>query len=367
VAADPEARGATVVWRTATSTDYLNPDGTHTMAISSGPVNFRSSSGEWQPMDPTLVHGPKGRLVERVGRAGLDAAETSSSSADLLGLSGSGWSASVGLGGGSGGVAGVLRGASVEYDNLAPGVDLQVALGSSTAEALLIVHQPGTSTWDLSVSATGSSLQAQPDGTVVLVSHGQDVATFSGGIAQDSAASPANTPVSLSLISPTVLRVSIDSSWLSDPSRVFPVSVDPTVQLGPPATGEYDAYAQQNTPTTNYNGAAQYNSSLGAYVDVAGYTTYSSVQEYAFQHFEYQLWPASWCWEPSGRTGCTPSRGRTLRSRSGRPAGRGQRRASPGTPCPGITARPGSTRPPRPRGTGCMSAAPAPATGAATP
>lgn len=286
VIADPAAHGEAVVSRTATSTDYLNRDGTHTMAISAGQVNFRSSSGAWQPMDTSLVHGLNGRLVERAGGSELDAAETSASGSSLLGLSGSGWSAGVGLAGASGGVPGVVRGASVEYDNLTPGVDLQVAFGGSSAETLLIVHQAGVSSWDLSVSATGSILQAQPDGTVVLVSHGQVVATFLGGIAQDSAPSPLNTPVSMSLVSPTVLRVSIDGSWLSDPSRVFPVSVDPDVELGPPASGEYDAYAQQNTPTTNYNGAAQYNSSLGAYVDVAGYTTFTSVQEYDFQHFD---------------------------------------------------------------------------------
>ena len=46
--------------RTRTSRTYPGPDGTLKAVISPGPVNYRDSKGDWQPIDSTLVASPSG-------------------------------------------------------------------------------------------------------------------------------------------------------------------------------------------------------------------------------------------------------------------------------------------------------------------
>ena len=43
---------------TATSTTYLQPDGSYRSQVFATPVNFRDDSGDWQPMDNSLVPAP---------------------------------------------------------------------------------------------------------------------------------------------------------------------------------------------------------------------------------------------------------------------------------------------------------------------
>lgn len=48
-----------------------------------------------------------------------------------------------------------------------------------------------------------------------------------------------------------VLRVEVDQEWLADPERVFPVKVDPTIQLD---TGLIDTHVESTRPDTNFSG-----------------------------------------------------------------------------------------------------------------
>jgi hypothetical protein len=66
----------------------------------------------------------------------------------------------------------------------------------------------------------------------------------------------------------TVLTVSVDESWLADPSRVYPVYIDPTFSI---QSQLQDAYVASAYPTTNYSGTALYNSALGDYDVKVGY------------------------------------------------------------------------------------------------
>ncbi|HWG74978.1 MAG TPA: PA14 domain-containing protein, partial [Acidimicrobiales bacterium] len=280
--------GSVLSGRTATSSDYLNSDGTHTLAVSAGAVNYQDSSGAWHPFDLSLAAvGSSGRLAERAGPAPLDAAALSDGGADLLRASGSGWSAGIGVAGGAAGVAGVVTGSTVRYDGIAPGLDLWEVFGRQGVEDVLVAGRANpTGSWVLSVTLAGATLEAEPDGSVAVMVAGRKVGALAGGIAQDSATPSAATPVSLSVLSASSVAVSVSPTWLNDAARVFAVRVDPTLNVGPPMAGDYDAYAQQNNPSTNYNGGAQYDTSVGAYVDVVGYPVYPSVQDYTFQHFD---------------------------------------------------------------------------------
>lgn len=59
VGASASAIGSAVLdGRNADSNDYLNPDGSHTVGLLGEPVNYRTRSGAWQPIDNTLTADP---------------------------------------------------------------------------------------------------------------------------------------------------------------------------------------------------------------------------------------------------------------------------------------------------------------------
>ncbi|MGI8751951.1 MAG: DNRLRE domain-containing protein [Acidimicrobiales bacterium] len=86
---------------------------------------------------------------------------------------------------------------------------------------------------------------------------GAQVAFYHDGTATDSAASAAGTgatvPVTVTVLSQTGTQVSVGvstpPSWLADPARVFPVTVDPTLNYNTSSSG-FDAYVSKDYPTT---------------------------------------------------------------------------------------------------------------------
>lgn len=59
VGASTAAVGSAVLdGRNADSNDYRNPDGSHTVRLFGEPVNYRTGSGVWQPIDNTLAGDP---------------------------------------------------------------------------------------------------------------------------------------------------------------------------------------------------------------------------------------------------------------------------------------------------------------------
>lgn len=103
-----------------------------------------------------------------------------------------------------------------------------------------------------------------PSGTVV--------ATLDGGLAHDSATTPvagAETPVTVSLTSvakgPATLSVSISSTWLSNPARVFPVVIDPFYFT--PQSSSCPDIAASKTGGSPYGSCATYVNSDNYYAD----------------------------------------------------------------------------------------------------
>jgi hypothetical protein len=61
----------------ARETYYANKDGSHTLQLSQGPVNYQDGSGNWQPISTALAAGPGGRLQEQANSVGVSLAPSS--------------------------------------------------------------------------------------------------------------------------------------------------------------------------------------------------------------------------------------------------------------------------------------------------
>src|SRR5262249_25088637 len=148
------------------------------------------------------------------------------------------------------------------------------------------------------VSLKGLSVKTADDGTVQFVdSAGKALFAIPAGVAVDSAGDPARgvapaSPVAQVRLIPTTdtsvatIVGSVDRKWLSDPAREFPVTIDPTISgcgATDPACVAGDAYVSSTATTTNYNGAAQYDSGSGQYWDRVGKT--GGTNYYSFLQF----------------------------------------------------------------------------------
>jgi hypothetical protein len=125
----------------------------------------------------------------------------------------------------------------------------------------------------------------QKDGTISLVDDkNKEIFTVPQGLAWDSASTPSTTPVIVKLSSDgKSLDVSIDSLWAADPVRVFPLVIDPAIDLGR-NSGHWDAFTSSANPNTNYNGNAQIDQN--AYVDKVGYSSFPSSEYRSYMQFD---------------------------------------------------------------------------------
>jgi hypothetical protein len=70
---------------TESSTTWVNPDGTFTTDINSGPVQAQDAHGDWQPLDDTLHQQANGTVAPDVSVTDVVFAKNGSSTAAKLG------------------------------------------------------------------------------------------------------------------------------------------------------------------------------------------------------------------------------------------------------------------------------------------
>jgi RHS repeat-associated protein len=266
--------------RDATSTTWVNPDGTMTTQAHAGAVRFKDSKGAWRDVDLTLAaradgtvgvkSHPLGVSVAGAGK-GAGGGAKAASGTDLVVVDevpGSdkaarqvvlGWPGSL--------PAPVLEGTRATYRDAAPGLDVVVESRRSGFEQLTVirdraalgrlVEQAGGAevSWSLPVKTKGLTARAEKDGSVSFVdAKGATVSRFAAPVAWDDQVDPASgdkvnvSPVKVTVAQHgkgrAVLTMTPDQAWLTDPARVFPVTVDPTYATGSNVTTSFDTYVQ---------------------------------------------------------------------------------------------------------------------------
>lgn len=146
-----------------------------------------------------------------------------------------------------------VSGNKAHFAGLWPSVDVELTKfpeGMKEDLLLLDASAPSSYVWDLEELA-GVVPTPVADGGLDYVETltGQVAGRIPAPTVHDKAGVPG--PATLTY-APGAITIAVDSVWLTDPARVWPVTLDPTTVIQPDPTAGKDTYVQQSTPTTNY-------------------------------------------------------------------------------------------------------------------
>lgn len=254
--------------RSRTSSTWVNPNGSLTTEMHSAPIRFKDDHGDWRNVDLSLGEGKDGSLAPAGSDRGLHlfgpreakdgksgpGKRTAIASADA-GSKGSvalGWTGTV--------PAPSVTGSTADYKEINKGVDLQVAALGTGFETLLSVDSAAAAkdSWTLPLTAAGVTPRNDKDGGISFLNDNNDVVSRllparTWDAARDKAGQPASVaPVAMSTAKDDQgrwnLMLTPEKGWLTDPDRVYPVTIDPTytqVQVAP----SFDTYVASNVST----------------------------------------------------------------------------------------------------------------------
>lgn len=252
--------------RVATSDAYTafthtatHDDGSATVEVSAKPAHYQDAKGVWHDIDTTLVTGADGTLGTKAAASSTRVSPTAGASAVKVPTKAGTIS------------AGQPAAASVAATVAADKASFKGALGANdiaekvTAdgyeETITIAGAGGPSSYtDQFTLPTGVTARNGGLGVEFVDSSGSVVASFGGVKAEDSAAGPSGGAVApgtarVAAVNGNVVtvEVSVDPAWASDPARVYPISLDPTMTtIYTDGSSSYDGYVDGDYPTSNY-------------------------------------------------------------------------------------------------------------------
>jgi RHS repeat-associated protein len=255
--------------RTEASRTYANPDGSLTVDSYSG-VHWVQQAGQWVNVDPTLST-VDGAVAPKATKANLSFSDGGGNTIATLTKSGR----SVGFNWASKLPTPQLSGATARYVDVVPGIDITATATPTGYEVNLIIKSRSAikSLMQLPLALKGLSAARQADGGLLLTTpDGSAIARTSPPVMWDASKDPATglplhvhtVGTSLDTTSGTTLQVQPDVDWLTDPSTVYPVTIDPATQLDE----SLDTYVVNNSlANTNYQTSSDlyvgYNSTYG--------------------------------------------------------------------------------------------------------
>jgi RHS repeat-associated protein len=132
-----------------------------------------------------------------------------------------------------------VSGSTVTYPGVLAATDLRLeSLASGLKESLLLHSAQAPTTWVFPLHLSGLTARMTSDGTVEFVdAHGMVVGRVPRAYMHDAAFSPRSggnamsTAITYALTTVAgapALRLTADAAWVHDPSRVFPITVDPS-------------------------------------------------------------------------------------------------------------------------------------------
>lgn len=248
---------------------YANTDGTKTTFNFQAPVNYRQPDGRWVPINTTLVpvSGSTSFISPSPSPTSSPSPSPSPSAGSSAGSS-SGWTeksaavpvtfaadgnaadlATIPLDGshavsfgleGAAAAPGTTQGNEVTYAQVLGGSDLRLAAGSGMVKEQIVLHSPNApDTWVFPLHLTGLHAQVSTGGTIefadasgkvlAYIPHGSMMDAKIDPHSGDGAMSDGVTYALITVNGGQAIKMTLDSAWLNDKARVFPVTVDPSV------------------------------------------------------------------------------------------------------------------------------------------
>ncbi|WP_167435592.1 DNRLRE domain-containing protein [Micromonospora chalcea] len=242
---------------TEVSRSWAQPDGTVRAELSAAPVRARNAAGQWADLDLALQKRSDGSVAPKLDARGLWLSGARSAEADALAAAGSGASR-VALGWRGVLPEPTLDGTTATYAEVKPGVDLMVEARRSGFAYSFRVRTPAAAAsvssislpWSVGAGAAAarSAVTAAGDAPVT-VSQGEmwDARTLSSGEPQhraDVKVAAVATGGGVDLV------MTPDPVFYQDPKVTYPVTIDPSVNLGP----AFDGYVQDTIANTDKSG-----------------------------------------------------------------------------------------------------------------
>jgi hypothetical protein len=277
---------------TASSTTFANPNGSLTTEQAAGPVRVQNSDGTWSPLDLDLARNPDGGFSTVATPAGLT-------------MSGGGDKALATLRDGLGREFGVkwastlpapsVKGGTASY-RLNAMTQLMVSATASgfTTRVVLSAPPKRNASFTLPLQLKGLTASKLDDGSLEVSDSASGARSWRSSpfvmwdAQSDTAGNPSNVrPVSFTMGSTAAGQREIDlspaMSFLTDPSTVYPVTIDPDVAY---ATALGDTYVYGDGTTGNTTSEwGDYKLPVGLFSSVT-YTSYLDfdMSPYAGKH-----------------------------------------------------------------------------------
>jgi RHS repeat-associated protein len=225
---------------------YANADGTKTAFEYENPVNYRLPDGKWASISTSLVPASSAsassladRWAER-SQAYPQSFAASAGAPDLVTVPvDDSHTLSFGISGASA-VTGVASGSTVSYADVRPDSAVSFTAGTGLMKESIVLSSPSApDTWVFPLTLKGLRAQTGPGGIVEFAdSAGKVLAYVPHGFMTDSNIDPrsgngaTSFGVTYSLITVggrQAIKMTLDTAWLDSKSRVYPVTVDPSV------------------------------------------------------------------------------------------------------------------------------------------
>ncbi|WIY02434.1 PA14 domain-containing protein [Amycolatopsis mongoliensis] len=237
---DPQR--STPVSRSMFTTEYVNPDGTHSVRQSNQPLNVQDEKGQWQPVQTTLETDPATKRADADNHPLSPSLATKANDAAVLQVESGGHTAGLALDQAAP-TAAAVKGDSVTYPEVAAGTDLDYEVTPGAVKETIKLKRPpadGRSSWKFKLTTGDLTPKLEKNGAVTLADQAgaakivlPPIETWDS--AGNGETAPAMTGGTYTLDKAGAawwLTVAVDPNWLRDPKRVYPVSVDPTFTYG---------------------------------------------------------------------------------------------------------------------------------------
>ncbi|OKI58008.1 hypothetical protein A6A27_07155 [Micromonospora sp. CB01531] len=236
--------------RTANTKTYQLSDGRTQAEISAVPVHYRDTKGRWQAIDTTVRPTTEKGYVQS-NRTNTFSSLFGDTSKDLVRFEAEGRSIELGMAGAAKSVTPKVSGSTVTYAGIAGGADVVYDVTSTALKEEIVLRKPpvGPVSWTFTLDTAGLTAQQRTDGSIAFVrpSGGEPVFVMPAPFMYDSKddkASPLGkvwsdkvTQRVQQVYGQTSVTVSADAAWLTDPARVYPVVIDPTIKIQPVPDG----------------------------------------------------------------------------------------------------------------------------------
>jgi hypothetical protein len=243
----------------ANSSTVRNADGSYTTEVSSGLVNFQDESGSWLPISNELVEAPgSAYAVENEANSYRVAIPENPAVTPVRFESEGAWLTMKLVG--SEDVEAEVEGSEASFEDMVPSADeiSYQATDAGVKETITLAEAPRGSV------SYAYTLKVSPGTTPVLTAGGRVEFRDEAGVAQfvipvgtmtDSAApEPAwSSDVTYQLRPEGAgwrFTITPSRAWLTDPARVYPVQVDPTVDK----ITQKDCWLEEENPNANHCG-----------------------------------------------------------------------------------------------------------------